>query len=212
LSLDRLKVRRYGFVAMTTSRIDRELERMVSGSGGGSKGSQDAVPAAPPASRGNLVLLVVLLVMAGGIVALVMTSFKDAAVYAKSVDQVQAARAQLMGRRLRVEGNLVHGSLERRDEPCEYRFVIKGKEAELPVRYAQCVVPDTFRDVPEMDVGVTVEGKLAAGNGFEANLVLAKCPSKYEMKERKDRGEQMPHAATPAMLSGDQNSVATQPN
>jgi len=55
-----------------------------------------------------------------------------------------------------------------------------------------------------MDVGVTVEGKLAAGGGgFDATQVLAKCPSKYEMKERRDHGEQMPHAPVPpSMLIG----------
>ena len=40
--------------------------------------------------------------------------------------------------------------------------------AELAVRYAQCVVPDTFRDVPGMDVGVTVEGKVAPDGAFDA--------------------------------------------
>jgi cytochrome c-type biogenesis protein CcmE len=95
----------------------------------------------------------------------------------------------------------VHGSLERRDQPCEYRFVLKGQNNnELPVRYAKCVVPDNFRDVAGMDVAVTVEGKLAAaGTSFEATNVLTKCPTKYEMKERKERGEQMPHQLAPSM-------------
>jgi len=49
-----------------------------------------------------------------------------------------------------------------------------------------------------MDVGVTVEGELQANNTFEATTVLAKCPSKYEMKDRAARGERMPHdAVTP---------------
>ena len=113
-----------------------------------------------------------------------------------------------MGRRLRVEGNLVHGSLERRDQPCEYRFTIKGKEAELPVRFPQCIVPDTFKDVPGMDIGVTVEGKLASGGGFEATQVLAKCPSKYEMKEMKDRGATMPHQLAPLGESPGSQSLA----
>src|SRR6266851_7608207 len=179
---------------MSASQLDRELERaLASAKKKDEPGSPDEQESARPMRKGNLGLLVVLLVMAGGIVALVMTSFKDAAVYAKNVDQLQAEGAALAGRRLRVEGNLVHGSLERRDQPCEYRFTIKGKESELPVRYAQCVVPDTFRDVPGMDVGVTVEGKLAAGGGFEASQVMAKCPSKYEMKEKRERGEKMPH-------------------
>jgi cytochrome c-type biogenesis protein CcmE len=44
-----------------------------------------------------------------------------------------------------------------------------------------------------MDVGVTVEGELQADNSFEATSVLAKCPSKYEMKDRKASGEAVPH-------------------
>jgi cytochrome c-type biogenesis protein CcmE len=152
---------------------------------------------AGPKRRGNVALLAVLLCMAGGIVALVMTSFKDAAVYSLRVDQVLGVHPELAGRNLRVEGNLVHGSLKFADKPCEYRFKIQGKSSEMAVRYPQCVVPDTFRDVAGMDVGVTVEGKLAAGMGgdFEATQVLAKCPSKYEMKQRGEAGEQMPHQA-----------------
>jgi cytochrome c-type biogenesis protein CcmE len=181
---------------MSASQLDRELERALASGKGSEAASGDR--AAPPGRKGSVGLLIVLLVMAGGIVALVMTSFKDAAVYAKNVDQVKVEAPQLMGRRLRVEGNLVHGSLVRRDQPCEYRFTLKGKESELPVRFAQCIVPDTFKDVPGMDIGVTVEGKLAAnGGGFDANVVLAKCPSKYEMKERRDHGEKMPHELAP---------------
>ncbi|HKQ71204.1 MAG TPA: cytochrome c maturation protein CcmE [Polyangiaceae bacterium] len=186
---------------MSASSLDRELERALANAG--SKNTGDGpIQAAVPPKKGNVGLLVVLLAMAGGIVLLVMTSFKDAAVYAKSVDQTRAEAAALMGRRLRIDGTLVHGSLERRDQPCEYRFVLKGKDLELPVTYPQCVVPDTFRDVPGMDVGVTVEGKLAAGGGsFQATNVLAKCPSKYEMKEKKERGEQMPHQLTPSSIA-----------
>jgi cytochrome c-type biogenesis protein CcmE len=185
---------------MSASHLDRELERALAGSSPkGEAGLPRREGVTAPRRKGNVWLLVVLVVMAGSIVALVLTSFKDAAVYSLTVDKVKGDGASLGGRRLRVEGILVHGSLERRDQPCEYRFIIKGKDAELPVRYAQCVVPDTFRDVPGMDVGVTVEGKLAAGAGFEASQVLAKCPSKYEMKEKRERGEQMPHQLAPSM-------------
>ncbi len=44
-----------------------------------------------------------------------------------------------------------------------------------------------------MDVGVTVEGELQADESFVASNVLAKCPSKYEMQQKKQNGEQMPH-------------------
>lgn len=145
--------------------------------------------------KGNVKLLVGLLVAAIAIVALAMT-FRESVVYAKTVDQLMADQKRMAGRAVRVEGNLVKGSLVHQDTPCEYRFEMEHGGATVPVRYANCVVPDTFRDVPGMDVKVTVEGKLSADTGrFEATQVMAKCPSKYEMKEKAAAGESMPHAA-----------------
>jgi cytochrome c-type biogenesis protein CcmE len=130
---------------------------------------------------------------AATIAALVLTGMQDKAIYSKPVDELLANRAKFFGRPVRAEGNLVHGSLTKREQPCEYRFTLTKNAAELPVRFAQCVVPDTFRDVPDVDVGVTVEGELTRDGAFEATSVLAKCPSKYEMQQRKERGENMPH-------------------
>jgi cytochrome c-type biogenesis protein CcmE len=130
---------------------------------------------------------------AAAIATLVLTGMQDKAIYSKPVDQLLAQKGKFVGRPVRAEGNLVHGSLVKREQPCEYRFSIASRGIELPVRFAQCVVPDTFRDVPDIDVGVTVEGELQPDDSFEATSVLAKCPSKYEMKQRKQQGEQMPH-------------------
>lgn len=130
---------------------------------------------------------------AAAIAALVLGGMQDNAIYSKPVDALLAQKARFLHRPVRAEGTLVHGSLVKRELPCEYRFTIEKNGAELPVRFAQCVVPDTFRDVPDLDVGVTVEGELQADSSFEATSVLAKCPSKYEMQQRKQRGEQMPH-------------------
>lgn len=134
-----------------------------------------------------------LAMVAAAIAALVLTGMQDNAIYSKPVDQLLAQKSKFAGRPVRAEGNLIHGSLVKREQPCEYRFSIAKNGVELPVRFAQCVVPDTFRDVPDLDVGVTVEGELQSDDTFEATSVLAKCPSKYEMKQRKDQGEQMPH-------------------
>jgi len=133
---------------------------------------------------------------AAAIAGLVLAGMQENAIYAKPVDQLVSQKAKFAGRPVRAEGNLVHGSLTKRDSPCEYRFTITKNGVDLPVRFPQCVVPDTFRDVPGMDVGVTVEGELKADNSFEATSVLAKCPSKYEMKEKQQKGEQMPHGPT----------------
>jgi len=150
----------------------------------------------PPAPRGRGIFIVVPLVMgAAAIAGLVLTGMKDNAIYSKPVDELVAQKTRFKGRPVRAEGNLVHGSLVKRDSPCEYRFTLFKNAVEMPVRFAQCIVPDTFRDMPGMDVGVTVEGEILADNTFEATSVLAKCPSKYEMKDRAAKGERMPHTA-----------------
>jgi cytochrome c-type biogenesis protein CcmE len=144
-----------------------------------------------------------LAMVAAAIAGLVLTGMQDNAIYSKPVDQLLAQKAKFAGRPVRAEGNLIHGSLVKRDQPCEYRFSIAKNGAELPVRFAQCVVPDTFRDVPDLDVGVTVEGELQSDDTFEATSVLAKCPSKYEMQQRKGHGEQMPHGPLASVGSPD---------
>jgi cytochrome c-type biogenesis protein CcmE len=147
--------------------------------------------------RKELGLLLALLVMGGSILALVMTSFNDAAIYSKGVDEVVKQSADLQSKNLRLQGTLVKGSLVRRESPCEYRFRLTKNGSEIGVSYAQCMVPDTFRDVPEMDVDVTATGKLAADGHFQASEIMAKCPSKYDMKQRAASGEKAPHGGIP---------------
>src|SRR6266545_4558947 len=48
----------------------------------------------------------------------------DALVYSKLVDEVLTKPADFTGRELRVEGDLKQGSIQFREEPCEYRFVL----------------------------------------------------------------------------------------
>ncbi|MBX3204618.1 MAG: cytochrome c maturation protein CcmE [Labilithrix sp.] len=146
-------------------------------------------------ARKRLLLVVPLLMAAAAIVALVLVGMQDKGIYSKPVDELVAQKAKFVGKSVRAEGNLVHGSLVKREDPCEYRFKIEKNGTEIPVRFAKCVVPDTFRDVAGMDVGVTVEGELLADDSLEASQVLAKCPSKYEMKEKAAKGEKAPHAA-----------------
>ena len=179
------------------SDLDKELERAAQAVDEPAPARREPAPA-PPARKGNLGLLIGLLVMCGAILSLVFTSFKGGSVYSKGVDDLNRDKDKYSDRAVRVEGTLVKGTLVRRDQPCEYRFTIAKKGVALPVRYAQCFVPDTFRDMPGMDVSVTAEGKLTESGAFEASNIIAKCPSKYEMKDRAKAGEKAPHA-NPAM-------------
>lgn len=127
-----------------------------------------------------------LILGAGGIAGLVLTNFKDATVYAKGVDQLDAEKDKWVGRSVRVEGMLVRGTMKFQEKPCEYNFDAEKGGKTIHIRYPSCIKPDTLRDdMPE--VGVTAEGKLQPNGEFLASNVLAKCPSKYEMKDGKPK-------------------------
>ncbi|MCZ7681990.1 MAG: cytochrome c maturation protein CcmE [Sandaracinaceae bacterium] len=115
-------------------------------------------------------------------------------VYSKLVDEVMSSPGEFFGRELlRVEGQLRRGSVVFVDEPsCEHTFVLERGGHQMPVRFPRCVVPDTFRD--DMPMDVVVQGQLQTNGTFLADQVIPRCPSKYEMQQRQESGEEMPHA------------------
>jgi cytochrome c-type biogenesis protein CcmE len=194
------------------SRIDEELEQAISDADKGrGVASGEHVPSAAHAAadeagpvvsdaqeRKGWGLLAALLVLAGGVLALVFSGGEEAVAYSYKVEEVQAQAADLGERQLRVQGMLVAGSLVRRDSPCEYRFMVRDQGVStgeaLKVRYSLCVVPDTFRD--REGVEVTVEGRLSPQGHMEATKIFAKCPSKYDPSTHELNGD--PKAGAPA--------------
>ncbi len=192
--------------------LDQELERAISESEQQAREQEARGPVVgetqgprSPRARRTWPLLVALLVIGGAIFGLVFSSAEDAAVYSVSADQLLKNASEYTGRNVRVEGALVKGTLRHRAEPCEYRFDMEKNGATLSVRYPECIVPDTFRDMPGMDVLVTAEGKWNAAGHFDASHIMAKCPSKYEMEQRAKQGQTAPHAGlaapTPAVAN-----------
>ena len=137
-------------------------------------------------------LLVGTLLLGVGILVVTFGFFRTKPVYARSVAEFVAH--PVVDQTVRLEGQLVPGSLCRRSDPCEYRFRLRGgasrsdggpvdPDAELSVRYPQCIVPDTFRDEPAHSI--LVEGELCAScHRFEASQIFARTYGKYEMKMR----------------------------
>jgi len=135
-------------------------------------------------------LLIGTVLLGVGIGAIVFGLNAPRPLYARSVSAflAQPVREQ----KVRVEGRLVPGSLCQESEPCGYRFRIRDRwsglsdagpdEAmpELAVRSPACLLPDTLRDVPGLDVNVIVEGELCANcHRLEASQILGKCPAVY---------------------------------
>lgn len=178
---------------MSQKKLDDELAAVIGDDDApGVSKPAAAKQVAKPKPKANTSLLIVLVVMVGAVVSLFLVGFKDAAVYAVSVDKLVGEKQQLSGRKVRVEGELVPGTLVKRDQPCEYRFTIHGADNKLAVRYPQCVIPDTFRDMPGGGVQVTVEGTLSSAGDFEASLVMAKCASKYDPKTHSMKEQALP--------------------
>jgi cytochrome c-type biogenesis protein CcmE len=83
---------------------------------------------------------------------------------------------------VRVRGMLVHGTLCKITAECGYRFRLQDSGQQLSVAYDECIIPDTFRDVPGMDIEITAEGERCQGcHELEATQIVVKCPAKYEM-------------------------------
>lgn len=196
------------------NRLDEELERALgdpatqssSQPGASAELPASVVPKAGPRPRRrkrSWGLLLWLVAMGIAILAMALTGIDEAAVYSKGVDQLLQEPERFVSRNVRVVGTLVKGSLMRRSEPCEYRFRLGKGTARLNVQYPQCIIPDALRDVPGVDVEVTVEGRLQKDGSFLAHQIMAKCPSKYEMKQRNPTQQGMQYATDLAAVETD---------
>lgn len=149
------------------------------------------VPTVAKAGPAALAKIALVLLLLGGAVTLLLTSSQDVFVYSHTVAEVMAAPTAWAGRTLRAEGDLVDGTVQFREDPCDYHFMLSGGEHRMAVDFPQCVVPDTFRE--GMGISVVVQGRLGADGTFHASEVIPRCPSRYEMDQRAGRGETMPH-------------------
>jgi cytochrome c-type biogenesis protein CcmE len=112
---------------------------------------------------------------------LVFTGFQDNKSYYQNVSELYASKEAAYNRHLRVEGDVVAGSINRSAK--ETKFVISHTDPKtneiqtLPVRYVGTdPLPDTFRDYAQ----AVVEGQYHRDGVFVANSMTAKCASKYE--------------------------------
>ena len=155
---------------------------------------QDATSLPEPSHKGGIpgaVKVGLVFVVLVGASLWLLSGSDNPFVYSKLVHEVMTEPDSFEGRLLRVEGELRQGSIQFREDPCEWRFVLQQEGKEMPVRFPQCVVPDTFRDGKGLKV--TVQGELNDEGVFLANQVIPRCPSKYEMQERMEAGEEMPY-------------------
>lgn len=98
--------------------------------------------------------------------------FRGAATYYLTVSEFLEQGSAIYGENVRVNGQVVSGSVEQKG--LMLRFTINEGGKNLPVVY-KGVVPDTFR----VGADVVVEGKLNPDGIFEAHTLMPKCPARY---------------------------------
>ena len=117
-----------------------------------------------------------------GVIFLIFTGVQQSAARHMTLDMLlEQSVTELDGRRIQLGGcTVVVGSIEWDAYRHRPEFLVTDGERNLQVRYTgNAVLPDTFQDRAQ----VVVEGLYVAGGGepqFEAEIVFAKCPSKYE--------------------------------
>jgi cytochrome c-type biogenesis protein CcmE len=127
--------------------------------------------ARPKHQRLVLVILAILAVL--GAVLLAMWGLQDRAAYFYTPADIAAGKAQ-PGRAMRLGGMVEKGSVKRDVDGVTTRFVVEDGEVRVPVTY-RGILPDLFRE----GSGVVAEGKLASGNTFVADNILAKHDERY---------------------------------
>jgi len=111
---------------------------------------------------------------------LLYSSMGSSIVYYYTVDEVLSSDSGFSGRGVRISGRVQPGSVDLSHDGKGLFFNAFSEESGAAMRvFYDGVVPDTFKEGSE----VVVEGIWDNGrNEFEAEVLLSKCPSKYEGK------------------------------
>lgn len=114
----------------------------------------------------------IILFLAIGYLGLI--GFNSSATFYYMTSELLEQGSSVYGETVRVNGDVVPGSLEQDGVGSALRFTISDGKGSLPVVY-RGVVPDTFKVGAE----VVVEGKLNSTGIFQASTLMPKCPSRY---------------------------------
>ena len=132
------------------------------------------------------------LVVAMGLFYLFLTGFQQSSSTHMTLQSLTEAAQKdgLEGERIQLGGStIVPGSIQWDKYQSRAAFDITDGERTMRVQYVgNTVLPDTFKD----KALVVLEGEyVAARNSFDAEVVFAKCPSKYEGQDYGGRVQAM---------------------
>ena len=135
------------------------------------------------------------LFVALGVIALIMTGVRQSSARHMTLDALRGESTEVAGRRIQLAGcTVVPGTIEWDEYRHRPVFLITDGEREMQVRYTgNAILPDTFQDRAQL----VMEGRFVAEhNRFEAEMVMAKCPSKYEGQNYEDHEATVDESST----------------
>jgi cytochrome c-type biogenesis protein CcmE len=101
--------------------------------------------------------------------------YGESKTYYHTISELQTLKPADRAHRMRVGGTVAPGSIHHLNGRVD--FILEGEGKQLPVSYiGSDPLPDTFVDKSQ----ALVEGRPAADGRFVAEVVQAKCASKYE--------------------------------
>jgi cytochrome c-type biogenesis protein CcmE len=124
--------------------------------------------------KGKLKFVVAIVVIALAVSYLVYGGVKDTMVYYLTVEELHNRVPSVYDEKVRVSGTVVPGTIKQGHDGL-LEFQITDGAGTIDVAYSG-IVPDIFKD----DVEAVVEGVYTPANVFQADTLLAKCPTKYE--------------------------------
>ena len=113
-----------------------------------------------------------------GIIYFMIAGVNEGTAYYVTVEELSLKSENYVGERLRMGGLVVKGSIQSDIRKLDVNFKIHQNEHVIDVFY-NGITPDMFQDESE----VILEGSYTEEGLFVADVLMAKCPSKYESSE-----------------------------
>jgi cytochrome c-type biogenesis protein CcmE len=145
---------------------------------------KDTAKAAPLSRSTAWKILLSVAVSACALVGILWASLGEGAEYYKHVDEARGGQERLVGKRLRVHGSVVPGTIVHQPGTLDYGFALESKAPRAPATLAvrfHGIAPDLFKEGAE----VIAAGILGSDGALKADRIETKCPSKYESQASK---------------------------
>lgn len=136
-------------------------------------------------NRGAVKLFSALGVAGLGVLILTYASVQQSSRQFVQVSELKENSSRMDGKRIKVSGTVVKGSVEHKPAEFHLAFTIKGKEKGKTTRVIhEGTKPDAFR---EKGVAI-VEGRYDADRDqIQTTNLMAKCPSRYDKEFKKNK-------------------------